>query len=68
MILSVPNNEFERPIWSDDDPTGLDEHGMIHFLAIARGRVNSIDGAPHKLTGQENCELRGQDYLYSKQT
>jgi hypothetical protein len=31
MILSIINDEFKQPIWSDDDPAGLEEHGRVGY-------------------------------------
>jgi hypothetical protein len=47
--------------------------GEAEFRIYPNGSLEALvnhksHGAPHKPTGQENCELREQDYLYSKQT
>jgi hypothetical protein len=51
-----------RPLGEDFRIVGDDERN-----GEPNGLVNLFDGAPHKCIGQENCEIRGQDYLYSNQ-
>jgi hypothetical protein len=35
MILSVADDEFEQPIWSDDDPKGLDKHERVRYDSLS---------------------------------
>jgi hypothetical protein len=61
-MTSATTSGMGRPLEEDFRIVGDDERNSKRD-----GLVNLFNGAPHECIGQENCKIRGRDYLYSNQ-